>query len=199
MKRDSNGHTHEGVFSPIIDRNTAVPVSRVNTYQTVQDNQRELRFNIYQGEAREVSGNIQLGTISVPVPPKPAGEVTADVRFSYDSSGLLEVDVTIGQTGGQRNLVIVDDTDRFSEKDLAARREALAKLKYHPREEAHNLALKARADKTYEDLIGDQRELVGFWITEFVGALDSQDPRQIADARDLLLQRLDAIAAGASL
>ncbi|MBC2667319.1 molecular chaperone HscC [Novosphingobium flavum] len=199
IERDSNGHIHHGVFSPIIDRNTPVPVSRLSTYQTVQDNQRELRFNIYQGEARVVSGNIHLGVISVPVPPRPAGEITADVRFSYDSSGLLEVDVTIPQTALQRSLVIVDEADRQSEKDLAERRAALAKLKFHPREEAQNVALMARADKTYEDLIGDERQAVGHWITEFAGALESQDPRRIADARAILGQRLDAIAAEAPL
>lgn len=204
VERDSRGGFQHGIFSPIIDRNTPVPVSRVSSYHTVQDNQRELRFNIYQGEAREVSGNILLGTINVTVPPRPAGEINADVRFSYDSSGLLEVDVTIPETGQSRNLVIVDEGDldkggRDATRDLAARRAALAKLKFHPREEAGNAALMARAERTYEDFVGEDRRVIGQWITEFAGALASQDHRRIAEARALLAERLDAIDQSAPL
>ncbi len=103
-ERDARGHFHHGLFSPIIERNTAIPVSRVETYRTVSDNQRYIEFGIYQGEAREVSSNVLLGSISIPVPPRPAGEILVDCRFSYDSSGLLEVDVVVPETGQSRNL-----------------------------------------------------------------------------------------------
>ncbi|WP_309141082.1 Hsp70 family protein [Novosphingobium sp. G106] len=192
-ERDAGGTFHHGLFSPIIERNTPVPVSRVQSYRTLADNQAKLEFSIYQGEAREVSGNIKLGTITVPVPPRPAGEVHADVRFSYDSSGLLEVDVSVPLTGVTRNVVIVDEDDRRDRKELEQRREALAKLKFHPREEAESVALMARAERCYEGFLGEQRRIVGQWITEFAGALDRQDPRLIAEARTLLAANLDAI------
>ena len=192
---DGRGALHFGLFSPIIDRNTPVPVSRVQSYRTLADNQKHLEFNVYQGEAREVSGNIKLGTISVPVPQRPAGEVEAEVRFSYDSSGLLEVDVTIPATGLSRNLVIIDEEDRKDAKELEKRRETLAKLKFHPREEAENVAVLERARRCYEGFLGDERQLVGRWITEFTGALDRQDPRLIAETRAQLIANLDAIEA----
>ncbi|MFX8972760.1 Hsp70 family protein, partial [Acinetobacter baumannii] len=40
VERDSRGGFQHGIFSPIIDRNPPVPVSRVSSYHTVQDNQR---------------------------------------------------------------------------------------------------------------------------------------------------------------
>jgi molecular chaperone HscC len=117
--------------------------------------------------------------------------VSAEVRFSYDSSGLLEVDVHVPLAGTTRNLVIVDEEDRPDPADIEKRRAALAKLKFHPREEAANAALLARAERCYEDHIGELRQAIGHWITQFAGALDTQDPRRIADARDFLLARLD--------
>lgn len=197
IERDSRGGMQHGIFSPIIDRNTPVPVSRVSNYRTVQDNQKEILFNIYQGEAREVSGNIHLGAIKVPVPARPAGEAGADVRFSYDSSGLLEVDVTVHETGVTRTLVIAGEAETLTDREVAARREALAKLKFHPREDAENVALMARAERIYEDFVGEERRMIGQWITDFAGALDSQDPRRIAEARALLVQQLEA-ASGTS-
>jgi molecular chaperone HscC len=193
VEHDGFGGMQKGLFSPIIARNTPVPVSRVRTYRTVDDNQRKITMGIFQGEAREVSGNIQLGSLNVPVPPRPAGQVSVDVRFTYDSSGLLEVDVTVPATGLARNLVIIDEEDRPGRAEIEKRREALAKLKSHPREAAENVALMARAERLYEDFIGEQRELIGHWITHFAGALASQDPRNIADARTALVGNLDAL------
>ena len=39
--------------------------------------------------------NNLLGTMEFPIPRKPAGQVSIDCRFTYDSSGMLDVDVTI--------------------------------------------------------------------------------------------------------
>jgi molecular chaperone HscC len=119
--------------------------------------------------------------------------VTCDVRFSYDSSGLLEVDVSVPINGTKANLVIIDEEDRPAAGDLAARRAALAALKVHPREDAANQALLARAERAYEDHLGAWRDMVGKWILGFTGALDSQDPRAIADAALLLAANLDRL------
>jgi molecular chaperone HscC len=191
--RDDFGGLQEGLFSPIIERNTPVPVSRVRTYQTTADNQKKIAMGIFQGESREVASNIRLGSLDIPVPARPAGEIKMEVRFSYDSSGLLEVDVTVPASGLTRNLVIIDEEDRPSARDIEQRRIVLAALKFHPRDEAGNVALMARAERAYEDFIGVEREMIGQWITQFAGALASQDPRRIADARELLLANLDML------
>ena len=198
-EQDAYGGLQKGLFSPIIERNTPVPASRVQSYATLGDNQKKIEFGIYQGEAREVSGNVKLGDLVVAVPPRPAGEVAVEVRFSYDSSGLLEVDVHVPLTGETRNLIIVDEEDRVDKKDLEKRRAALARLKHHPREEAGNVAVMARAERCYEDHIGELRQMIGHWITQFAGALDTQDPRTIADARAALVSRLDEIESASPL
>jgi molecular chaperone HscC len=191
--RDSRGTLRSGQFSPIITRNTVVPVSRMEHYTTTTDNQRQVEFGIFQGEAREVSGNVRLGTVKIPVPPRPAGTVSVECRFSYDSSGLLEVDVSVPETGTTRNLVIVDQEDAPSEKDLAQRRSALAALKVHPREGAANRATLARAERCYEGFTGPARDQIGQWIVEFEAVLDAQEPRAIEESRQQLEAGLDAI------
>jgi molecular chaperone HscC len=167
----------------------------VERFFTMADNQRKVLFAIYQGEARDVKKNVKLGELEVPVPPRPAGEVPVDVRFTYDTSGLLEVDVEVPATGLTRNLVIVDEDDRRSQKDIEGRRKALEKLKVHPRDEAENVAMLARAERAYEGFTGPVRDYIGQALTEFQGALDKQDPRIIADAREALGQLIDQIEA----
>ncbi|MDG2533943.1 molecular chaperone HscC [Sphingomonas sp. HITSZ_GF] len=190
---DGAGGWRTGLFSPIIDRNTTIPASRVRYYGTVADNQRAIRFGIYQGEAREVAGNVKLGEVTLSIPPKPAGEVMVECRFTYDSSGILEVDVSIPATGITRNLVIIDEADAMDDKQIAARRAELAALKVHPREESENAAVLARASRCYEGFIGERRDLIGQWIGAFEASLGGQDPRLIREARALLVEQLDSI------
>ena len=192
-ERDSRGAMRSGLFSPIIERNTVIPVSRVNRYTTVSDNQRVVQFGIYQGEAREVSGNVKLGEVQVPVPPRPAGHVAIDCRFSYDSSGLLEVDVLVPETGIFKNLVIADDADNITPEALAERRAVLAELKLHPRDMSENAAVLARARRCYESFLGDQRHQIGQATLDFESALESQQPRVIQAARAELTAILNAL------
>ena len=197
--RDAHGRFHEDIFAPIIERNTPVPVSRTEQFCTLADNQKQVTFAIYQGEARDVKKNVKLGELTVPVPPRKAGEVAVDVRFTYDTSGLLDVDVSVPANGTTRNLVIVDEEDRRSQKDVTESRKRLNKLKVHPRDEAENVAMVARAERAYEGFTGSAREVIGQGLTDFKGALEKQDPRIIADAREGLGRLIDEIDAHSPL
>ncbi|MET3713013.1 molecular chaperone HscC [Sphingomonas trueperi] len=191
MARDANGGLHGGRFAPILERNTVLPASRVHRFQTVHAQQCFVKFCIYQGEARMVAGNIKLGDVEIPVPPRGAGEVEVDCRFTYDVSGLLEVDVVVPETGETRQIVIADEGMDAGEAE--ARRSALAALKIHPRDQAVNQALIARAERCYEAFLGDQRAAIGQLLAHFEGVLATQDPRAIAEATAMITARLDAL------
>jgi molecular chaperone HscC len=51
----------------------------------------------------------------------------------------------------------------------------------------------ARAERLFEELLGYKRELVGEWISRFIAALDSDDPKEISRTRALLLQRVEEL------
>jgi molecular chaperone HscC len=191
-ERLANGQYKDGVFSPIIERNTVIPASRVKSYFTLRDGQRSVRFDIYQGESRLAKENISLGRMEVAVPPAPAGEVGIDVRFTYDINGLLEVDVHVPKTGERRELVIVDQ-EGAAAVDFEKRRAELAALKHHPREEDVNKAALARALRCFENFLGDKRQYVGHATTQFESVLEAQDPREVERAREQLIATLDAL------
>ena len=191
-ERLENGNIRNGLFAPIIERNIAVPASRVESFGTMANGQTAVEFGIYQGESRYVSDNIKLGKLSIPVPPRPAGEVQVECRFTYDINGLIEVDVHVPLTGERRQLVIVDE-DGPTGVDLEKQRKALEALKVHPREGDANRALLARAGRCYENFLGDKRTIVGQLISQFETVLDAQDPRHIERARVELTQALDRL------
>ena len=190
---DRRGRMHNGVFAPIIERNTVIPASRVHSFSNVTDNQRKVEFGIYQGEARNVGANVKLGDVSIRIPPKPAGQARIDCRFSYDASGLLEVDLSVPETGETKQLVIADNADRQDGRELEERRKALAALKIHPREDAANSAVLARAARCYESFLGERRDYVSQLILALETALERQDPREIERTRREVEERLDVL------
>jgi molecular chaperone HscC len=189
---DRNGYVRGGIFSPIIERNTVIPASRIYSYSTMYDNQDAADIRIYQGEARDTQSNIFLGEVRIPLPRKPRG-VRIDCRFSYDTSGLLEVDVTVPDTGIARQLVVCDDSEAPDEAGIQARREALAALKVHPRDDAVNAAVLARAARCYESFLGEARDFISQLIRAFEDVLERQDPREIEALRREVEARLDEL------
>ncbi|MES1973065.1 MAG: molecular chaperone HscC [Pseudomonadota bacterium] len=184
------GYEH-GLFAPILERNTVIPASRVHSFSTLTDNQLEVLFGIYQGEARLVRDNVAIGETRVKVPRGPAGQ-RIDVRFSYDVSGLLEVDIVV-EKSGQRTQLVINDDHVGDEAAIAERRAALAALKTHPREDELNRAAIARGEKCYENFLGEERAAIDYLITQFQLVLDAQDPRAIEHARREFHEALDRI------
>ena len=189
-ERDPRHRLITGLFSPIIERNTVIPASRVEVYFPMEQGQRQLPLKIYQGESRHVIDNVPLGELSVPMPAGRIEDGAVEVRFTYDINGLLEVDAHVLSTGETRQLVVADAQTRAS-PDFEKRREALAALKQHPRDSDANKAAMARANRCYEDAIGDSRAYLNQVITRFELVLSGQDPREIDRARAEMLEILD--------
>jgi len=180
-------------FSPIIERNTPVPVSRVQTYVTLQDKQPTIHVDIRQGESPVGSENLHLGQLDVDMPPMPAGEAGVEVRFTYDANGLLEVDARETRTGRAVNTLIRNTRAEMSDAQVQEALAKLRQLKQHPRDEQDNRYLIERAKRLYEDRLGEERNMIQGWLSRFEATLDSQDPRLIRESRQAFREALDSI------
>ncbi|MFZ4873469.1 molecular chaperone HscC [Janthinobacterium sp. Mn2066] len=179
-----------GHYMPIIERNSVVPVSRTENITTIYDNQKEINVTIYQGESRMVADNVFLGKITFPIPPKKAGEVGIDVRFTYDISGVLEAEATVLATQERHKMVISDNTGVMTPEQIEQRFLELADLKIHPREQLENRTLISRADRLYEQSLGDVRNYLAHHTANFQAALETQDPNTIRKSRQVLDEAL---------
>ncbi|MDN8540600.1 MULTISPECIES: Hsp70 family protein [Erwinia] len=183
VKRHGN-QIEPGFFLPLIERNTFLPVSKTETLNTVSDNQTCVLLKIYQGEGRRVQDNVFLGEMSIDVPPRPAGELTVDVRFTYTLDGLLEVECRYDGSPVIARLVIEKVPGQMSEEQIAASLQKLADIKQHPRDRPENRELLARCSRLYERLLGDERAWMDRLTTAFEQALEGQDLRRIASSRE---------------
>jgi molecular chaperone HscC len=183
-------------FSPIIERNTVIPASREHSYSPIHDHQREVNFEIYQGESRRLENNVKLGSLTLPLPPGRAREHQLLVRFTYDINGLLEVDTKVAGTDVRRSLVIEGNPGFLPTEEIQKRLFQLQALKIHPRDQMENRTVLARGERMYEESLGDRRLLVGRLMAQFDAVLARQEPREIAKARQELARALDDLEQG---
>ncbi|MDF2936249.1 MAG: molecular chaperone HscC [Paenibacillaceae bacterium] len=190
-KRMANGSRESGYFLPIIERNTPIPVSRVEDLYTIEDNQQHIRIEVYQGESRRVENNIKLGELHLEVPPGEAGEQRIDVRYTYDINGILEVDVLVCSTGERHNAIFEKSPGSMSREEIEARFQALKEIKIHPRDRAENRLLLARGERIYEEALGERRSEISMYIHVFENALASQNDREVKIAADQFRKQLE--------
>jgi molecular chaperone HscC len=177
--RRADGMLQSGNFFPIIERNTVIPVSRVERLYALSDFQRVIDVDILQGESRKSKDNIFLGELSIPIPPAPAGQEAVDVRYTYDINGILEVEVTSVSTGQKKKMVIEENPGTLSPEEISARLQELAALKIHPREEEEYQYLLEKGERLYQETVGEVRSRIALALSRFEAALDKQDPELI--------------------
>lgn len=113
-----------GVFTKIIDRNTAIPVSRSQIFSTASDNQSQVEIHVLQGERPMAADNVSLGRFILDgIPPAPRGIPQIEVAFDIDVNGILNV--TAVDKGTNRKQHITIQSSRLEEEEIERmRREA---------------------------------------------------------------------------
>ncbi len=183
--REWENHEFEnGVFCPIIDRNTVIPASRTERLYTVRDNQDKIRINVLQGESRFAANNLSLGELLIDIPPAKAGEESVDVTYTYDINSILEVEVKVISTEQVMKKVFLGRDVDMTEEEIEERLKTLSYLKIHPRDREENKYLLLRGERVYEESLGDDRLFVERAIRKFEQALNTYDQGIIEEAKE---------------
>jgi molecular chaperone HscC len=190
------GRTHlQGLYAPVLERGTVIPASRIEPFSTASDGQTQMEVEVFQGEHSLCRDNRKLGSFMVKgLPPRPAGAVRVDVRFTYDLNGLLEVEATIADTGRKFSAVFEQTPGRLSAAQIEAARKGLERLKFHPREALPNVTALNRAEAVYVELRGEAREALSAALAQFRATLERQDPGAIERARETLVAVTAAVS-----
>ncbi len=178
------GFFENGIFCPIIDRNTVIPTSRTERLYTAHDNQSKIRVNVLQGESRFASNNLSLGELMIDVPPGKAGEEAVDVTYTYDINSILEVEVKVLSTNQVTKEVFRGRDVDMTDEEIKERFETLSYLKIHPRDREENKFLLLRGERIYEESIGEKRHYVEAALHKYEKALDTYDAGLIEEAKE---------------
>lgn len=187
-----NTQTKKPEFSPIIERNTSLPISNTKIYQTIFDNEKLIKFSIYQGESINIEDNLLLGECLIQVPPAPAGKIQFATCFTYDINGILNVDVTCLQTGTSVHKSIISNSS-LSEKEIEEHLSNMQKLKANPCEQDNNRLVIARGERLFAENYGQLRDLISSKLDCFNAALKSNDILKIEKTRKAVSLFFDQI------
>ena len=103
--------TMGGVATKLVERNTAIPTSRSQTFSTAADNQPSVEIHITQGERAMSADNKSLGKFMLDgIPPASRGMPQVEVTFDIDASGILTVKAKEKTTGKEQSIRIEGST-----------------------------------------------------------------------------------------
>ncbi|MBE3519196.1 MAG: molecular chaperone DnaK [Firmicutes bacterium] len=194
-----------GIMTPIIPRNTTIPVRKSQIFTTTADFQSQVEIHVLQGERPMAKDNRSLGRFMLTgIPPAPRGVPQIEVSFDIDANGILKVSAKDLATQKEQKITItastqlpreevdrlVEEAQRHAEEDKRKREEA----------ETRNMAdqLVYQAEKVLKEL-GDkapasEKAKVEEKISAVKEALKSDDIQRIKKAVEELREAQGKLA-----
>lgn len=194
-----------GVFTKIIERNSAIPVSRSQVFSTAADNQSQVEIHVLQGERPMAADNVSLGRFILDgIPPAPRGIPQIEVTFDIDVNGILNVTAVDKGTNKKQHITI--QSSRLGEEEIERMRKEAEENEEDDKKKKQLVEARNEADslvysteKVLSDL-GDkvdaeEKSKIEQKIEELKKAEEGEDIESITKASEALTEDLHKLSA----
>ena len=193
-----------GVRTPLIERNSTVPISKSQVFSTAADNQPQVEIHVLQGEREMAADNKSLGRFVLDgIPPAPRGIPQIEVSFDIDASGILSVTAKDKASGKTQSIRIESSTGLSKEEVERMKKDAELHAEEDKRKkeliEARNMAdtLSYSTEKAMRDagdkITAEEKKPVEDAITALNAVKNGDDLEAIKKATETLSQAAQKI------
>lgn len=172
-----------GVMTPLVPRNTTIPVSKSQTFSTADDNQTAVDIHVLQGERPMAGDNKSLGMFRLDgIPPAMKGMPQIEVTFDIDANGIVNVTAKDKATNKEQKITITNSSN-LSESDIdrmVKEAESNAEADKKKKEEAE-------VKNNAQSLIGAADRIV----KDFEGKISDDNKKKLEEQKDALKKALD--------
>ena len=198
--------TMGSVSTPLIERNTTIPVSKSQVFSTASDNQMSVEIHVLQGERPMANDNRTLGRFILDgIPPAPRGVPQVEVMFDIDANGILTVTAKDKATNKSQNITI-RDTSALSKEDIERMKKEAEMYSAEDKKKKELIDLRNQADtliytaeKAMRDagdkLAADLKKEIEDKVGELKKVKDGSDYDVLKKAMDDLSQTIQKIGA----
>lgn len=155
--------TMGGVFTRMIDRNTAIPTSKTQTFTTAADGQTSVEIHVIQGERALAADNNSLGKFILDgIPPSPRGIPQIEVTYAIDANGIVNVSAKDKATSKEQHITI-SNANKLDKDDIERMKAEAEKFSEEDKKHVEQIETRNRADTlvhTAKKTINDFREKV---------------------------------------
>ena len=198
-----------GVMTPLVPRNTTIPVSKSQVFSTADDNQTAVDIHVLQGERPMSKDNKSLGMFRLDgIPPAPRGVPQVEVSFDIDANGIVNVSAKDKATNKAQKITITASTNLSSDEidDMMRQAESHAEEDKKKKEEAETrnnadslVNAATRLTKDFEGKISDEdKSKLEKQKEELSKALEEEAPiDKVKELSEELQQTIYAISSAA--
>lgn len=172
-----------GVMTPLVPRNTTIPVSKSQVFSTAENNQTAVDIHVLQGERPMAKDNKSLGMFRLDgIPPAMRGLPQIEVTFDIDANGIVNVSAKDKATNKEQKITITNSSN-LSEADI----DKMVKEAEANSAEDKKKKEEAEIKNNATSLIGSAKRIE----KDFEGKIDSADKAKLEEQKTALQKAID--------
>ncbi|MBR1775917.1 molecular chaperone DnaK [bacterium] len=172
-----------GVMTPLVPRNTTIPVSKSQVFSTAENNQTAVDINVLQGERPMASDNKSLGMFKLDgIAPAMRGVPQIEVTFDIDANGIVNVSAKDKATNKEQKITITNSSN-LSEADI----DKMVK-------EAEANATEDKKKKEEAEIRNNANGLIASAeriVKDFEGKISDEDSKKLGEQKDAVQKAID--------